>query len=242
MRSVVKAYAISIAALAAAVGLRWLLDPILGDTLPFVTLFGAVAAAVWVGGYLPALLVAVLGYLAVHYLFIPPRGLVELQDPATLVGLVAYLFTCSLSVAIGQAARNAQVRAAEGRERLRVTLRSIGDAVITTDLQGRVTDMNGVSEDLTGWTLAEAVGQPLDMVFRIVNEETRRSVENPAMRALHEGAVAGLANHTLLVHVDGSERPIDDSAAPIRDAEGRVAGCVLIFRDVSARRRVEREK
>ena len=242
MRSVVKAYAISIAALAAAVALRWLLDPLLGDALPFVTLFGAVAAAVWVGGSVPALLVAILGYLAAHYLFIPPRGTMELRDPPVLVGLVAYLFTCALIVGIGQALRGARFRAAEERERLLVTLRSIGDAVVTTDVEGRVTDLNGVAESLIGWTQAEAVGQPLDAVFRIVNEETRRPVENPAMRALREGTVVGLANHTILIHKDGSERPIDDSAAPIRDPQGRVTGCVLIFRDVSAQRRVERDK
>ncbi len=242
MRSVVKAYALSMVALAAAVGLRWLLDPVLGDTLPFVTLFGAVAAAVWVGGWRAAALVAVLGYLAVHLLFIPPRGLLEIGTFANKVGLVAYLFTCALIVAIGEAMRTAEDRAAERRERLLVTLRSIGDAVVTTDVEGRVTDLNPVAEDLTGWTQAEARGQPLDAVFRIVNEDTRRTVENPATRALREGTVVGLANHTLLIHKDGTERPIDDSAAPIRDAAGHVTGCVLIFRDVTVQRGVERDK
>ncbi|HET9314550.1 MAG TPA: PAS domain S-box protein, partial [Vicinamibacteria bacterium] len=242
MRSVAKAYALSIAALAVAVVLRGLLDPILGNALPFVTLFGAVAAAVWVGGYRPAILVAVLGYLAVHYLFIPPRGLLELADVVNQVGLAAYLFTCAVIIAFGQGLRVARNRSAERRERLQVTLRSIGDAVVTTDVDGRVTDLNGVAESLMGWTLAEAMGRPLDQVFRIVNEETRQQVENPASRALREGTVVGLANHTILVHRDGSERLIDDSAAPIRDPGGRVSGCVLIFRDVTAQRRVDRDK
>jgi PAS domain S-box-containing protein len=241
MRSVFKAYGLAITALAAAVALRWLLDPILGDALPFVTLFGAVAAAVWVGGYRPAIVVAVLGYVAVHFLFIPPRGHLDLQGSANQVGLVAYLFTCSLIIAFGQAVRRAQAQAAEGRGRLQVTLRSIGDAVITTGVDGRVTDLNPAAEALTGWTTAAAVGQPLDAVFRIVNEETRRPVANPATRALREGTVVGLANHTLLIHKDGSARPIDDSAAPIRDAQGRVTGCILIFRDVTAQRHVERD-
>ena len=104
----------------------------------------------------------------------------------------------------------------EQRERLRTTLASIGDAVITTDTEGRVTYLNAVAESLTGWTNAEAVGQPLDAVFRIVNEQTRQPVENPATRALREGVVVGLANHTVLIAKDGTERPIDDSAAPIR--------------------------
>ena len=127
----------------------------------------------------------------------------------------------------------------EQREWLRVTLSSIGDGVITTDTNGSVTFLNPVAESLTGWTLAEAVGQPLDSVFRIVNEETRQTVENPAARALREGLVIGLANHTLLVAKDGRERPLDDSAAPIRNAGREVVGVVLVFRDVSERRRLE---
>ena len=125
---------------------------------------------------------------------------------------------------------------------MRITLHSIGDAVITTDVQGRVTYMNAVAESLTGWAKHDGVGRPLDAVFRIVNEETRRPVENPAAKALREGAVVGLANHPLLIRKDGAECPIDDSAAPIRDDSGTVSGCVLIFRDVTAQRRLERER
>src|SRR5688572_20479942 len=128
----------------------------------------------------------------------------------------------------------------EQRELLRLTLSSIGDAVITTDTEGRVTFLNPVAEFLTGWTQEEATGVPLERVFRIVNEETRRTVENPATRALREGVVIDLGNHTLLIAKDGTERPIDDSAAPIRHANGEVAGVVLVFRDVSEHRRQER--
>jgi PAS domain S-box-containing protein len=124
----------------------------------------------------------------------------------------------------------------EERELLRVTLASIGDAVITTDTDGRVTSLNAVAAGLTGWTEQEAVGKPLDAVFRIVNEKTRDAVENPATRALRDGVVVGLANHTVLLAKDGTNRPIDDSAAPIWDASGRVVGCVLTFRDISERR------
>src|SRR4029453_12225276 len=128
----------------------------------------------------------------------------------------------------------------EQRELLRLTLSSIGDAVITTDTKGRVTFLNPVAEFLTGWTQEESAGVPLESVFKIVNEETRRTVENPATRALRDGVVVGLANHTLLIAKDGTERPIDDSAAPIRHANGEVAGVVLVFREVSERRRQER--
>jgi len=125
------------------------------------------------------------------------------------------------------------------REWLRVTLTSIGDAVITTDIDGRVSFLNPVAEKLTGWRDAEARGRPLDEVFRIINEESRQPAPNPALRALREGVIVGLANHTLLVSRDGTERPIDDSAAPIRDGDNEVNGVVLVFRDVSERRRAE---
>src|SRR6185503_17189584 len=242
VRGTVPAYAISLLVLAGAVLLRWLLDPLIGDSLPLVTLFGAVAGAAWLGGYRPALLVVILGYLACAYLFIPPRGAIDLTTYETVVGLIAYLFTCSLIIGIGEGMRRAQARAGDRGEVLRVTLGSIGDAVITTDNDGHVTYLNRVAESLTGWTQHDARGKPLDQVFRIINEDTRKTVESPAARALRAGIVVGLANHTLLVAKDGSEHPIDDSAAPIRDERGVVSGCVLIFRDVSERRRWEKRE
>ena len=128
---------------------------------------------------------------------------------------------------------------AEQTERLRTTLASIGDAVISTDRDGTVTYLNAVAESLTGWANADATGRPLDAVFHVVNESTRLPVENPALRALREGVIVGLANHTVLVARDGTERPIDDSAAPIRCRVGELVGCVLVFRDISERHRQE---
>jgi PAS domain S-box-containing protein len=240
VRGRVTTYAIAFAALAAAVLLRWLLEPLLGNALPLVTLFGAVAVAVWIGGYRPAGIVAILGYLAANYLFFEPRGVISV-DFENVVGLLAYAFTCSLIIGIGEAMRRAQARARERGELMRVTLGSIGDAVITTDVDGRVTYLNAVAESLTGWTHREAVTQPLETVFRIVDEATRQPPESPATKALRSGTVVGLANHTLLIGKDGTERPIDDSAAPIRDEQGLVSGCVLIFRDISERRRLEKD-
>lgn len=235
-------YSLSFAALAAAVALRWALDPVLGDMLPFVTLFGAVATAVWLGGLGPALAVTLAGYVAVHYLFIAPRGQLVLTAAADTAGLAAYLFTCAAIVAIGVGMRAARTRATESRELLRVTLHSIGDGVVTTDVNGNVTYLNSVAEALTGWAQADARGRPLEAVFRIVNETSREPVANPAHRALRDGVIVGLANHTVLIRRDGTECPIDDSAAPIRDERGRVSGCVLIFRDVTAQREAERDK
>jgi PAS domain S-box-containing protein len=135
--------------------------------------------------------------------------------------------------------REASAAIQKERDWLRVTLASIGDAVITTDTAGRITFLNGVAESLTAWPTSAAAGQPLDSVFRLVDEQTRQPVENPAMRALREGVVVGLANHTILIRKDGSECPIDDSAAPVWDGQGHVVGCVLVFRDTTVRRRAE---
>lgn len=242
MRGSLKNYILGFAVLVAAVLLRWGLDPLMGDALPLVTLFGAVAAAVWLGGYRLAIPVALLGYVACHYLFIPPRGHIDFERFGDVVGLIAYLLTCALIIFFGEAARVAQARAHQRQEVFRITLRSIGDAVITTDTDGCITYINGVGEALTGWSLQDALRQPLDRVFHIVNEVTRLPVENPARRALREGVVVGLANHTILIKKDGTECPIDDSAAPIRNEEGHVSGCVLIFRDVTAQRLLQREK
>ena len=242
MRSSAKNYALGVVAAGIAVLLRWALDPLMGDALPLVTLFGAVAAAAWLGGYRPALLVTIVGYFACHYLFIPPRGRIDFTEAGSAVGLVAYLFTCTLIIGFGEAMRLAQTRATERREVLSVTLGSIGDAVITTDIEGRISYMNKVAESLTGWPNEEALGQPLESVFRIVNAATGKPVENPALKSLRDGVVVGLANHTLLIRKDGSECPIDDSAAPIRDEQGHVSGCVLIFRDVTLQRDVEQNR
>jgi len=119
------------------------------------------------------------------------------------------------------------------------TLTSIGDAVIATDPQGRVTFLNPVAQGLTGWPQAEATGRALAEVFPIINEHSRHPVENPVSRVVRQGTTVGLANHTLLIHKDGHETPIDDSAAPIRDEAGNLSGVVLVFRDITERKRQE---
>ncbi len=153
-----------------------------------------------------------------------------------LVGLVYYRSQRHLS----KRQRSAEVLA-EQKERLRTTLSSIGDAVIATDPEGRITDMNPIAEALTGWRSNDAAGLNLNVVFKIVNEHTRQPVASPVMRALKEGIIVGLANHTILIAKDNTERPIDDSAAPIRCRLGEIVGCVLVFRDVSERKQVESE-
>ena len=122
----------------------------------------------------------------------------------------------------------------------RTTLYSIGDAVITTDRTGRILQMNPVAERLTGWKESKACGRKLPTVFRIVNDETRKKVENPVQRVLREGTVVGLANHTLLIRKDGTEIPIADSGVPIFDDQKNVAGVVLVFLDQTSERKAQR--
>src|SRR5471030_2690587 len=128
-------------------------------------------------------------------------------------------------------------------EWFRVALANIGDAVITTDTEGRVTFLNPVAESLTGWTQDEAAGVSLANVFKIVHPETRKTVESPTIRALRDGVNVGLPTRSLLIAKDGTERPIgpiDDSAAPIRNDQGELAGVVLVFRDITELCRQER--
>ena len=137
------------------------------------------------------------------------------------------------------ARRRAEEALRQQSEWLRITLASIGDAVITTDADGRVTSMNAVAQALTGWSQTDALGQLLTDVFRIVHEDTREPVENPAIRALQTGTTIRLANHSVLLARTGEEHPVDDSAAPIRDESGTTVGVVLVFRDVSERKHTD---
>ena len=129
----------------------------------------------------------------------------------------------------------------ESEQRLSITLDSIGDAVLVTDLNGLITRLNPKAEELTGWNEAEGLGKPVIEVFHIVNAETREPAEHPVARVLREGVVVGLANHTTLIARDGREFQIADSAAPIRDAKGNTLGVIMVFQDVTDRYRMESE-
>ncbi|MDR3540259.1 MAG: EAL domain-containing protein [Desulfosporosinus sp.] len=132
--------------------------------------------------------------------------------------------------------KNAEAMVWLEKERAQVTLDSIGDAVITTDVQGKIEYLNPIAEFLTGWPNKEAIGHPLEEIFCIVNEETGETVENPIVRCIKEGCIVGLANHTILINRDGTAIAIEDSAAPIRDRNQAVIGAVLVFHDVSDKR------
>lgn len=181
---------------------------------------------------------------------VPVVYLTAHSDPATLArakltGPFGYILkpfeerelATQIEMAIYRHQADRQLR--QQREWLRVTLSSIGDAVIATDAAGRVAFINPVGESLTGWTTDEAVGQPVQCVFRIVNEQTGEPLEGPAARVLREGRTVELANHAAVVTKDGRTVPVEDSAAPMLDAAGQVIGAVLVFHDVTEKRRAE---
>ncbi len=230
------------AVIAVAVGVRLILLPIVDDRLPFITLYAAVIFAVWYGGKGPGILAVLLSAIAAPFFIFEPRFSFAISQPESRIGLGLF---CALSIGtvlIIDSLSRSLADANQKRELLRTTLVSIGDGVITTDVEGIITRINPVAESLTGWVADSACGSPLETVFKIVNEDTRQAVENPVTKSLREGTIVGLANHTLLIARDGTERPIDDSAAPIKSAQGKVFGAVLVFRDVSENRRQERER
>jgi len=160
---------------------------------------------------------------------------------ASLVGAVSLGLIVRLVRRDLQRRRKAEEAIRKSETWLNTTLKGIGDAVIATDQRGRVVFLNHVAEQLTGWDQAVASGRPLDQVFKIVDEQTRRAVENPVSQVLRENSIVGLGNHTVLLSADGREIPIDDSGAPIRDETGGIQGVVLVFRDVTERRALEQE-
>jgi PAS domain S-box-containing protein len=232
--SLLARYGVALLVSALALLLTWLLQPFMQRNL-FLWFFAAIVIGAWYGGLGPAVLVTAIASIGIGYFFIPrfPSFLIETEG---LLRLGVFILVALLISSLTAARRRAAILAQAQREQLRVTLSSIGDAVIDTDMHGRVTLINAVAEALTGWDSAAALGQDIASIFRIVNEETHQAVESPVERALREGAVVGLANHTLLIARDGAERPIDDSGAPIRDRQGTVTGVVLVFRDITERK------
>jgi PAS domain S-box-containing protein len=208
---------------------------------PFAFFYAAVLVATIYGGRRPGLLSIILCGLSTNYFFLPPRFSLAVGLDA-LSQLSVFLLVAFVIHSLTERHQRAQASAVKSEEWLVTTLKSIGDAVIATDRNGRVTFMNPVAQALTGWGEAEAHGRALQEVFHIVNEATRATVENPVDKVLREGSVIGLANHTILMRRDGTELPIDDSGAPILDARGEITGVVLVFRDTTERKHAEEER
>ncbi|MBI5075880.1 MAG: PAS domain S-box protein [Nitrospirae bacterium] len=140
-----------------------------------------------------------------------------------------------------KALRDSQQGIISEKERLLVTLRSIGDGVITTDTDGRVVLVNTVAENLTGWKQQDAAGRPLQEIFHIMNEKTRELCENPVEKVMRTGKIVGPVDHTVIIGRNGVEKTIADSGAPILDESGKMIGAVLVFRDITEKQRMERE-
>jgi len=164
----------------------------------------------------------------------------QARDNAALAQWVSGGIAIALLILIVYVTLSEAGRVTRAQEELATTLRSIGDAIVSTDADGVVRFMNEVAERLTGWPEPIAKGKLLDDVFRIINEDTHAAVESPIRKVIREGTVTGLANHTILVARDGTERPIEDSAAPIFGDMGNLVGVVLVFRDVTTERTAQR--
>jgi PAS domain S-box-containing protein len=205
---------------------------------PTILIIALLIASAWFGGRGPGLLVAIIFEATIDYFYFTTQ-------PSTWKYAIIIFNRTALFVALALFAssrRFAEKRLRQQREWLRVALSSIGDAVIATDLNGVVNFINPTAEATTGWTMAEVADKPLNEVFHIVNEETREPVESPFAAIKRKGNVVGLANHTLLIARDGREIPIEDSGAPIKDQSGKTMGVIIVFHDVSERRRAEKER
>lgn len=260
-------YSAAVGAVIAGLIVRLALAGILGSSFPYITLFPAVVFASWFGGWRLGFLASLLSTAAASYFLIPP--LYEIfpatLKSAVEAGsfLVVSLFVTILNEAlrrsrasmaekllawkteterrqeIQNALDNSRQDAEQARDLLETILTSIGDAVIVTDRSGAVTFLNPVAAETTGWTQSEAKGRPVSEVFLIQHEKTRTSTESPVERILRENRTVLVAKHCVLINREGQRIPVENSATPIRNEKGQVAGVALVFRDVTDRRRSE---
>ena len=242
----VVSYVLSMAALAAAVLLRWLLDPLMGDALPLVTLFGAVAVASRLGGYRPAVLVSLLGYVACEYLFISPRrslslgSLGDVLAVGNTVGLVAYLFTCGIIIGLGESARKAQADKTSQLLTARLLasiVESSDDAIVSKSLDGIIQSWNAGAERLFGYSAEQAIGRHISLVI----PPERLAEEDDIVASLKAGKRIDHVE-TERVRSDGQRVQVSLTISPIRDASGVVIGASKIARDVTERKRIEAER
>ena len=246
-RAVLMPYAKALLIVAAGTLLRLWMDPD-RDRSAFVISFVAMLLASWAGGLSGGLLAQTVAILIELTVFVRPAEAPPPSLMRALSGLGAYYFVGVLVAVLGDAMRAAERRAAAEaqearaqREQLRATLSCIGDAVLATDAHGLLTMMNPAAELLTGWTSAAAVGRPIDEIFCITDERSQQSAESPVTRVLSVGSVAQCQQPLRLMARDGRWVPVDYSAAPIRDGDGRTTGIVLSVRDETERRRREQE-
>ena len=231
-------YALAVVTVTVVTLVRFPIQPFLGDTVPYLLYYPTVAATAWWAGFGPGVFATLLSAVAALIWFIPDHwNAISVTLPQVLfIAMGAFI------AGVTGALRRAERRADAERSTLAATLLSIGDGVIVTDLDARISMMNRVAEQLTGWSSSDARGRPVQEIFRIVDERSRLPVDDPIGRVLGNRAAVSLTNHTVLIARTGAECPIDESAAPIHRTEGALTGAVLVFRQVAERRRVEAER
>jgi PAS domain S-box-containing protein len=250
-KSLITRYAWAVLISAAALGVRLLLDPMLRFRIPYATFFVAVAISAVLGGWGPGVVSTLLGAFGAIYFILPPRHhVLTIEGEDNQLGFALYLIVSSLLIILAEMQNRARRRAESElakrhrseaderyeKRRYEVTLDSIGDGVIATDADGRVTFINKSASQHTEWNVADAMGQQLEDIFILKNETTNAPVENPAIRAMRDGRRVELGNHHVLLKHTGETMSIGDSGAPIIDGAGRTRGGVLVFRDVSEQR------
>ncbi|MBV8231101.1 MAG: PAS domain S-box protein, partial [Planctomycetaceae bacterium] len=245
-------YGIALLSVILATVIRLALDPLLGNHFPLFAFFVAIVFTAWHCGFGPSFLALVLSWWSADYFLLQRRGSLssfELKShiafPFFAIGLTVILLFESVRAAQRRAKASASEaqRALESqqahREWLRITLASIADAVITTDSEGLVTSLNPVAERLTGWGAPEAVGRPLEEVFRTVEEATHRATDLPVANVVRGGEVVLSDDHPVLIARDGVAKFVEYNAAPIKDDQGKIMGVIIILRDITERRRAE---
>ena len=238
-------YIVACCFIAAAVGLKVSLGSLVGG-YGIIFFYPAVTASGWLGGLKPGLLATALSLVLIFTL--PSQGVTLFggAHPGIIPVVLFTIFSVAISLLMNvmhglvTKLRSAHKELYNQHEWFRITLKSIGDAVVVTDRDGGVVFMNSEAERLTGWISGEAAGKPLRSIFRIISEESRKSVDDPVEKVFREKRVVGLANHTLLISKDGVEWPIEDSASPIHDESQEILGVVLVFHDATELRRNQR--
>lgn len=237
LKSIAFRFGMPLAAFVSILLITILISRFLSFSLDLTSLIIALLiATAWFMGRNPGLLIAVVFEATLIYFQTTPY-----TGKSALITFNRLLLFCSI-VIFASSRRKAETTLREQRELLRVTLASIGDAVIATDTTGKINFINPTAEKLTGWSSEDACHKSLEEVFKIINEETRQPVESPFTEIIREGVTVNLANHTILISKSGIETPIEDSGAPIKDSNGKVIGVVIVFHDVSDRRRIEKER
>ena len=233
-------YLCAVAFVLAAWLIRHAAQPLIGGAAPYLLFGPAALAGAWYGGFGPGVLATLLAAIAGVQVQFPSLEPALLTRPEGTLPMAALIIVGLVASLVAERAHRSRARLDAERQALEMTLLSIGDGIIVTDEDAQITFLNPVAERLTGWSADEARGRTLETIFDVVDEKTRARTESPVRQVLHETPQTNPAAPKMLLARDGTEYPIDDSGAPMRDRRGRLSGAVLVFRDVTARRAVER--